>query len=147
MEAYEYLNNIISKLKEKQCSIEVNTNGLFISKYSKFFYDDIHSFFYHCSENLDPDTEIEIYNDPDNKINYMIVVTDNNLKNLDNFLKKYNFIKFNVLAGAITYYSKIGLSKINGIRIWNKYKNIITPESKSFLLNGCLDTTKHIKKI
>jgi organic radical activating enzyme len=88
---------ILDTLESKNCTIHINTNGLFIKRYR----DLCHRFktiLYHCSENLDPADDIIV--DPDLDIEYLLIVTDNNFNKLGAFLDKYPSIQFNLVAAS-----------------------------------------------
>ena len=70
----------------------------------------------------------------------MMVLTDDNFKNLEWFLDEYPQIKFKVTsADQTTVKGKMGtkLSKMNGIRVWHKFKDRISQDSMMFLLEKC----------
>jgi len=127
------LDIIFNLLEKKYCEININTNGLFMEKYYNIYYDRVTDFYFHVSENLD--NAFIRYNDPDKKIRYLIVVVDNNMKNLDSFLNKNNDVKFTIYGGDS--HMRSNLKKINGLKIWQKYKDIIDPESFKYLMNNC----------
>jgi molybdenum cofactor biosynthesis enzyme MoaA len=80
------LEYVFDKIKDRHVSI--NTNGLFLKKY-KQFKPFVNTIGYHCSEDLttDPDYETLEYWDTQEK-DFMIVVNETNLKNLENFLER-----------------------------------------------------------
>mgnify|MGYP000642054616 CR=1 FL=1 len=135
----ERLDMIIASLRAKNCIINVNTNGRFFNKFPDY-YNKIDNFYYHVSENMDINDNIIDVDDPDNKIEHMLVVTDNNMHNLDAFLRRYNQYEFTVNAAiSVPVNDKAGtkLSKFNAIKIYQKYKDIIHKESALFLLEDC----------
>lgn len=88
---------IINTLKDKQCSLGINTNGLFIKRYR----DLLHHFdevLYHCTEDINVDDEVII--DPTLSLEYLVIVTDNNFHRLGQFLDKYPTIQFNLVAAS-----------------------------------------------
>ena len=88
---------IIKELKSKDCTLHINTNGLFIKRYK----DLCHNFdtiLYHCSEDINVDDDIII--DSDLKIEYLLIVTDNNFNRVGPFLDKYPSIQFNLVAAS-----------------------------------------------
>lgn len=124
------LEHIVARLEKKNCSICVNTNGLFFKRYPDYV-GRISQFFYHCSENLDknipitfPETDAEI------DIDYALVVTDDNMHNLEWFLDTYPDIKFYVHGADKTKVKgKTGahLSPINCWKILHKFRDRIRP--------------------
>jgi organic radical activating enzyme len=118
---------ILAELEAKGCSVSINTNGLFIKRYRDLLprFDEI---LYHCSENMNIADEIII--DPDLKLNYLLVVTDNNFNNLEAFLEKYNNIKFNLVpATNPTGISGPILSLINKNKMIKLYHHRMTTDS------------------
>ena len=118
------LEYVIEELKAKGCTIVVNTNGAFFTRYPEYC-EVVDSFFYHCSEDLDTSKEIYI---PDSEydVDYMLVVTDENLPRLDHFMTNYPDITFLVTsADPAMVKGKMGssLSRGNAIKIYRKYKD------------------------
>ncbi len=96
------LYQIINKLKSFNCTIEVNTNGKFFNHVDCFnFVDRVE---YHCSENLDLEIIEKIEYPFD--IEYCLVVTDDNIHKLVDFLNLNNHLNFtvygNILKGIST---------------------------------------------
>ncbi len=119
---------IISKLKSKDCKIHLNTNGLFIKRY-KDLLKNFDYILYHCSENLDLDEEIII--DDDLKLEYMLIVTDNNYHKLENFLRKYPNIKFHIVSSTMPKgINNVTLNKKIKNSLIKKYHHRMTIESK-----------------
>lgn len=128
-----YILNVINKLKDKSCELHLNTNGLFIKKYS----DLLHHFTkinYHCSENLNLEDKL-IYGN----FNYLLIVTDKNVGNLQSFLEKHKEINFNIIP-ATTPSTGIKnapiLTKENRMMILKKFGTKLNKQSKINLLNG-----------
>jgi len=125
---------IFQKLREKECKIDITTNGLFIKKYQKY-YNEIESYLYHCSDKL---LDLEIYDDPDNKIEYMIVIDDLNINNLDSFLENAPiYIRLDAAYSLMN--GKSSLSKKNILNIIKKYKTYIKPEHIKHLTSAYND--------
>jgi organic radical activating enzyme len=118
---------ILNDLESKGCRVSINTNGLFIKRYRDLL-PKFEEILYHCSEDLDIDDEIII--DPELNLNYMLVVTDNNFKNLEKFLEKYKDIKFN-LVPATNPRGMFGpiLSPINKNKMIKLYHHRMTKDS------------------
>jgi len=87
---------ILDELEKKGCEININTNGLFIKKY-KDLLPRFKTILYHCSEDLEDD---KIIIDSNLNLEYLLIITDNNYNRLDNFLKKYPDISFNLVAAS-----------------------------------------------
>jgi hypothetical protein len=88
---------IMDEIEKRGCRLNINTNGLFIKRYR----DLLHRFdtiLYHCSENIDVGDDIIIDSELD--LQYLLIVTDNNFKNLGAFLNKYPDIKFHLVAAT-----------------------------------------------
>lgn len=132
----EILEYAFTELKKKNCRITINTNGAFFTRYPDLceLTDD---FFYHCSEDLDPD--VDMYRpDPRYDVDHMIVVTDDNISRLDAFINKYPEINFLIhSADPVVVNGSMGpsLSKSNAIWVYLKYKTRIHPDSLLRLLN------------
>lgn len=134
----EIVEYAFTELKKKQCRINVNTNGAFFVRYPEFceLTDD---FFYHCSEDLN--TYKQIYR-PDLKyvVDYMLIVSDENIDRLDYFITNYPDITFLVTgATAVEVKGRMGpsLSKRNAMLTWVKYKSRIHPDSFRRLIERC----------
>lgn len=104
---------ILNELEKKGCRPSINTNGLFIKRYRDLLprFDTI---LYHCSENLDPEDDIII--DPELNLQYLLIVTDNNFKNLETFINKYPQIQFHLVAAT-------NPEGINGVILSTKLKH------------------------
>lgn len=129
------LTIILDLLEDRLCEVRVNTNGLMF-RYKNLI-NRFKSVFYHCSENLDTNKRIEneFANVP---ITYMIVVTDNNVDKLEQFLNYNKHIIF-MVQGAVDNGNGIELSYFNRLKVWTKFKDVIQPSSKKYLLNKCTD--------
>ena len=133
----ELLEFIFSELKKKHCQINVNTNGTFFEKYPEY-YQYIQNYLYHCSEHLDLSIPIIIPDNPDNKIDYLLVVTDNTYQNIEEFIKKYPNILFHIYAAdpvMVNGQSGKFLSKQNAFKIIKQFKDRIHPNSYKSLFN------------
>ena len=87
---------VIWLLKNKGCSIDLLTNGLFLSKYlDNTIMDDIDTIHYHCVENLTDDIEFTELESP--KYDYQIIVNNYNYDYLIEFLNRYPDIKFSIV--------------------------------------------------
>jgi organic radical activating enzyme len=133
------INEILQKLKNKDCHpISVMTNGLFLDRYYNEMYDIIDEFNYHCSEDFIKDPVI--YNDPDSKINYLAVVTDNNLIHLDKFMSTYK-------GDNLLLIKDKSLSILSGMKIYMKYKHILDKKSITNLLEDIKTVDNDIIKL
>ena len=117
------LEKIIFILINNNCRIFINTNGEFFKH--KHLLKYITWFNYHCSENLDN----IVIPAPVLNTSYTIVVSESNYINLELFMEN-NKYKFTIYGADL--YDK--LNKIDGIKIWNKYKHRIDPSSKKYLM-------------
>lgn len=123
------IEEYISLLVDKKCEIYIETNGLFIEKYPDlctYFYEVL----YHCTIDMEIDNNI-ILNNMQN-LRYIIIVNDNNFKNLNLFLKKYNNIKFDIIEATYPYKDEITgptLSYKNKYHIMTKYNSHMTKDS------------------
>lgn len=122
-----HLHQIIQALTDKQCKMSLNTNGLFIKRYPDLvpLFDEI---LYHCSENLDPQ-EIIRYDHPN--VEYMIIVTDQNVDNLPLFLQLNPAIDFHIVASTLPV-GIVGdqLSNTNRYHVVAAHCSRMTTESK-----------------
>ena len=70
----------------------------------------------------------------------MLVVTNDNVINLDNFMDKWTktakTIKILIVPASNPYTGRIYLDKNHQKDIYNKYKKHLTPESKLRLITG-----------
>lgn len=122
-----HIQQIIQTLSDKQCELSLNTNGLFLKRYP-----DLVSTFaevlYHCSENLDP-AKIPKYDYPN--VEYMIIVTDRNIKNLPAFLHINSDITFHIVASTLPKgIDGDILSNANRYHVVTTHHNRMTTESK-----------------
>jgi organic radical activating enzyme len=128
---------VMDKLIELNCIININTNGLFLKRYSEY-YDSISNYFYHCSEYLE---DIKYFpDDPDNKVEYMITVDDERYDMVEGFLDKYSNIQFAVFGADKPYSSlpnRTSLNKISAIRLLHKFKDRINPNYLNYLYSTC----------
>jgi len=100
----EQIEHIIEELEKKTCRISLNTNGYFLRKHAhlaKYF----EYILYHCSEDLikDPDYKsVEEFkrNNPEVVVDLMLVVTDNNIHRLAEWLDRNKDNVFHVVAAT-----------------------------------------------
>jgi len=141
------LEYCIKTLKNKNCKINVNTNGTFFVNHKEYC-DDIDFFYYHCSENLDIDKGILLDGVPLDKTEFMVVLTDENFKRLDWFIENYPNILFRVAsADEAMVGGKKGttLNTKNAIKVWKKHKDKITKDSVMYLLENCVSVNNEYK--
>lgn len=120
------LEQMISYVKNTNSKLCINTNGTFIKKYPDLIkkFDEI---IYHCSQDLDD--QLRYYPDFSN-IRYMLVIDDENILKLDQYLNKYQNIIFDIVPASYEFNDKRKpLSIKNRMYIVKKYKNRITLES------------------
>jgi organic radical activating enzyme len=119
---------ILTEIESRGCRPSINTNGLFIKRYR----DLLHRFdtiLYHCSENLELTDEIII--DPELKLEYLLIVSDNNYDRLEDFLNKYPDIKFHLVASTMPEgITGPVLSSKNKYAMLSKFHRRMTDESK-----------------
>ncbi len=128
---------LFKKLNEKKCDICIDTNGLFIRKFPEY-YTKIVDYFYHCSETLGDEDILENISDLDNKITFMIVVSDSNFKNAKKFLTKWDNVLFHVHGAMSNNNRGNTLSKINALKLFHmcsKMKNV-NQEHLSYILHS-----------
>ncbi len=117
----------ITLLQHKKCELYLETNGLFIKKYPelcKYFYEIL----YHCSIDMENTNIITNLTN----VRYVLIITDENIKNLDTFIHKYNNIKFDIIAASYPYKEQITgpiLSEKNKHYILTKYCKHMTKDS------------------
>jgi organic radical activating enzyme len=125
---------VLTRLKEKGCFINVNTNGTFFKKHKELCHIP-DSYLYHCSEHLE-DEEIWIPEHVDiAKIDFQLVLTDDTMHRLEYYVNKYPNIKFLVFAAGNVIGK--GLSRTNGFKIYKEYKDRIDPNSYIHLITTC----------
>jgi len=130
------MRKIFDILIDKKSIINVTTNGLFLKRYN-IYYHLIDSYIYHCSENL---IDVDIVDDPNHKVQYTVVIDDNNIKNLKTFI---NFVTskniYVRLDAALNIGSKSFLSKKNIFKILKEYKQYIKPQHIKHLIGDTND--------
>lgn len=133
------LINIIDALQQKDCLIACNTNGLLLKKYPQL-YKHFNRISYHVSENLEND--FIRYSDIQDKIEYLLVVTDDNMHRLNKYLDDNKDLLFIVIGASPT--SKNFFSRINGLKIWSEFKDRIHPHSRDRLILSVKDLDKDL---
>lgn len=127
----EQLLKIVKVLQDKGCYVEILSNGTIfnhpevVSKVDKIIY--------HCSPNMELDDPVN--KEHTEKTLYLVVVTDNNMDNLEPFLDKHNDIEIFVYA-ATRVKSGESLSRENALKIAVKCKDKIPHDSFMFLLDS-----------
>lgn len=125
---------VLEYLKGINCPTSLNTNGLFLQRYPELahYFEYV---LYHCSEDLvkDPDYDSVVnflLNNFDCDLEFMLVVTDNNLNNLDGFLKRNLDHDFHVVAATLADGGlDVTLSNKNRYAIMAKRYTNVTPDS------------------
>lgn len=130
---HEVMAWVLSELKNKGCFVNVNTNGTFFKKHRDLC-DIPDSFLYHCSENLDDDIWQPEHVDQ-SKIDYQLVITDDTVGRVRYYVDKYPHIKF-LVFGADNVIGK-GLSRTNGFKVYQEFKDQINPDSYLHLITTC----------
>lgn len=115
------LLDVISILRKKNCKIKINTNGE-IFKYPEVV-AAVDSVWYHCSVNMDIDDYVN--KNFLEKTRFIVIVTDNNIKNLDGFLSKHDDIRIGIIPARKGRMNRKGetLSIHNRMKLINKYKD------------------------
>ena len=117
-----------------RCKLNLNTNGRFFEAKPELikYFNEIN---YHVSENLKPE-KIKEYTVPDNvKVNYLIILTDKNIKRLHQFIDiNREFINRNklLIIPASNPYGVEGpiLSPENYKFVLANFRNFMTNESR-----------------
>jgi organic radical activating enzyme len=134
------METIIQKLVDKNCEINVNTNGTFFRSFysNHFIMSNVNCFLFHCSEHLD---DIISLPNISNDIEFLVVVSDKNYPLLDSFISNNPSLRPLSIFGADQYFvnGKLGptLSKFNSLKIYQKYKDILSKNSISYLFDKC----------
>ncbi len=117
----------ITILKSKNCTINVNTNGMFLSNYPHLL-THINKIYYHCSEDLD--NTFTIY--PNLNIEYLLIIHDDNIHKLGKFLESTNIKFYMVPASTPSTGIKDApvLSDINKFKVLKLYSKSMTSKSK-----------------
>lgn len=90
----------IEVLQSKSCTICLNTNGEFIRRYPDLL-DRFYEIVYHCSQDLNADDVI--FRPNMQNIHYMVIVTDNNVHRLREFLARNNDLKFDIVEATYNH--------------------------------------------
>jgi organic radical activating enzyme len=123
----DQLLKIINLLKIKNCKISIKSNGQ-IFKHPDVL-DRIDFVTYHCSENLDLDDYIfKLYRNTE----YLVVVTDDNIHKLQNFLNKHNDIDIQIIPSKFIK----PLSKKNLIFLYRNFKKYLKDPEDLFKTIG-----------
>lgn len=123
----EQLELLISILQEKQCPLDLLTNGLFFKRHEPLVrhFGKIH---YHCVEYLPG--EIEFPNLPYDNVTYGLVVTDDNFTDgsINYMIDKYPHIKF-LLLPDVRQRHKVNLNLL--MKFINEHGSLLHPNSLS----------------
>ena len=141
------IKEIYNLSKEYNFQLSLNSNGrIFYPKVYPIFKDimkDI-EINWHVSENCkwfeDIHWILSLIEKDSLNVQPMLVVTNNNVINLDNFMDKWiktaKTIKILIVPASNPYTGRIYLDKNHQKVIYNKYKKHLTPESKLRLITG-----------
>ena len=144
------IKEIYNLSKEYNFQLSLNSNGrIFYPKVYQIFKDimkDI-EINWHVSENCkwfeDIHWILSLIEKDSLNVQPMLVVTNNNVINLDNFMDKWTkttkpakTIKILIVPASNPYTGRIYLDKNHQKVIYNKYKKYLTPESKLRLITG-----------
>ena len=138
------IKEIYNLSKEYNFQLSLNSNG-------RIFYPKVYSIFkdimkdieinWHVSENCkwfeDIHWILSLIEKDSLNVQPMLVVTNNNVINLDNFMDKWTkTTKILIVPASNPYTGRIHLDKNHQKVIYNKYKKHLTPESKLRLITG-----------
>jgi organic radical activating enzyme len=122
----EQLLQIVDLLKEKGCRVSILSNGTIfnhpevVSKVDKITY--------HCSADMSLDDVVN--REYPEKTEYLVVVADDNMDNLEPFLDKHSDLDI------LVYGAKRALSRANAVKIAVQCKDKMPYESVMFLLDS-----------
>lgn len=129
------IETYIEFLKNRNCNLFLETNGTFISNYPYLilFFKEV---LYHCSENLESNEIIDC--EKFGNIRYLLIIHDENINRLEDFLNHNKNIKFDFIEATYPYPEMEGptLSKKNKNLLMTKFGNRMTKESFHRLLYG-----------
>lgn len=132
----ELVEKCINILEEKNCTLYLETNGLFIEKYP-----DLLSHFtevlYHCSEDLD--VADQILQTSFSRVRYLIIVHDENIQKLRAFLDAHSDITFDIIEATYPYPDEMygpTLSASNKKKLILEFGHRMSRESLSRLIHG-----------
>jgi len=112
------LREIISILRDRNCKVQINSNGTIFKKPQ--IVDLVDSILYHVSEDLDINTKVvKKYKD---KTTFTVVVTDSNIERLPAFLDKHNDIDIKIQADQDASYS-------TRIKLFREYRDHIEADT------------------
>lgn len=119
------LTQLIDILKTKGCVIDILTNGMFIKKHIELI-DEFEEVLYHCVEYLGD--EIKYPNLNQDKVTYILVVTDRDLSNSSilDMIDNYPHIKFLILPD-IRNCRKVNLNMF--MNFMKKYADRVHPRT------------------
>ena len=125
----ELLENVISFFESKNCSLWMETNGIFL----KNFPDLVKRFteiLYHCTENVgENDVVLRCYG-ADN-IRYLIIATDENCSRIGDFIRRNPGLKFDIIPVSYPYeITGPALSSGNRYDVLFRYREFMTDDSK-----------------
>jgi len=115
------LQIVINKLKEKNITIDLLTNGLFLTKYPELL-NEVDEVFFHCVEDLKLKKDIELF-DKDNLHYILVASTDNLGEDLEYYFNKYPDIEF-VISANVKPGERVQINKF--LTFIKKYPNNIS---------------------
>lgn len=131
-------------LKQKNCILFLETNGLFLIKYPEFenYFEKI---LYHCSSELEL-PKINLNNLDKSKYNFLLIIHNNNIKFLKSFLDNFPAIKFDLIEATYPYeITGPVLSKQNKNILITQFSKSITKDSlKRLLIGKNFDNIKYL---
>lgn len=122
----DILEEYFKNLQEKECKIYIETNGMFF-KYPRLC-EKTFEILYHCSQDLFEKEQIEKHDEYN--VRYVIVVTDDNICRLGNFLEINRDILFDLIPSSF-FHEQTGpiLSEKRKHEIISKFSDRMTKES------------------
>lgn len=129
------LMEIVSILKDKGCEVYISSNGAIFNHPEVC--NIIDGIYYHCTVDMEP-TDV-VNRDYIDKTLYLVIVTDDNIKNLSSFLENNSDISIDIYPAQKSCGSP-GLSKKNLLNLVKTYKDTIS----DFNLEIMLDYRKHM---
>lgn len=127
------LLEIIRVLKSKDCEVQIVSNGTIFDHPEVM--EVIDGVWYHCS--IDMELSDTVNREYPNKTEYMVVLTDNNIHNLEAFLERHSDLQIVLVAGEkVPVHGKTGeyLSVSNALKVALKYKGMISKNNLKYLL-------------
>jgi len=135
-------------LKEKDCVLTVDTNGLFLKRHPHVVNQYISDVLYHCVENIRDRKDITLYDfdhipKNENFLYQLVFTDDDSIEDVHYYLDKYPDIKFALISAnnAIVNGKYIkGIDRKKGFKLYQLFKDRIFLPHAPLLF---LETNKH----